>query len=96
VLIKLHSVVVADEFVGLITGSKWTCYIGEWSECRRTRPFERSSRRSRGLLSVTPQKCTFVRRRKDISGTARLTSQWSTDGQSQRKFENERCTATSR
>ena len=49
------------------------------------------------LLSTTPQKCTFDRRRKDLSGrTARLTSQRSTDGQSQRKFENERCTATSR
>ena len=30
--------------VGLITGSKWTCYIVEWSDCRQTRPFERSSR----------------------------------------------------
>jgi len=48
------------------------------------------------LLSTTPQKCTFDRRRKDLSGrTVRLTNQWSTDGQSQRKFENERCLATS-
>jgi len=30
--------------VWLITGSKWTCYIVEWSDCRQTRPFERSSR----------------------------------------------------
>jgi len=43
---KLHSVVVTDEFevCGLITGSKWTCCIVEWSDCRRTQPFERSSR----------------------------------------------------
>jgi len=45
------------------------------------------------LLSTTPQKCTFDRRRKHLSGcTAQLRS---TDDQSQRKFENERCTATS-
>jgi len=30
--------------VGLITGSNWTYYIVEWSDCRRTRPFDRSSR----------------------------------------------------
>jgi len=47
-------------------------------------------------LTTTTQKCMYDRRRKDLSDrTAQLTSQWSTDGQSQRKFENERCTATS-
>jgi len=46
------------------------------SEKVKTRPLERSSR---VLLTTTPQKCTFDRRRKDLSGCmVRLTSQWST------------------
>jgi len=96
VLIKLHSVVVADEFEVcetyntkqmnlLYRGVKW---LSTNSAVWEVQVF---------LLSTTPQKCTFDRRCKDLSGrTARLTSQWSTDGQSQRKFENKRCTATSR
>jgi len=39
--------------VGLVTGSNWSCYIAKKSVCRRTRPFDRSSR---VLLSTTQQK----------------------------------------
>jgi len=49
------------------------------------------------LLPTTPQRWTFDGRQEALSGrTARLTSQWSTDGQSQRKFKYEWRTVTSR
>ena len=66
----------------------------EKSICRRTRPFDRSSR---VLLSTTPQKYTFDRRRKDFSGrTARLASQDQLTVSHRRSVVSERHTATSR
>jgi len=96
VLIKLQSVVVADEFEVcgtynrkqmnlLYRGVKW---LSANSAVWEVQPF---------FVANDSTECTFDRRRKDLSGrTARLTSQWSTDGHSQRKFVNERHTATSR
>jgi len=75
VLTKPHSLVVADklEVCWTYNRNQMNLLYRGVKHCRRTRPFKRSSRL---LSSTTPQKYTFDRRRKDLSGrTARLTSQ---------------------
>ena len=73
--VKPHSLVVADYWksVGLVTGSNWIYYTMKRIVCRQTWPFDRSSQ---FLLSTSPQKYTYDRRRQDFSGrTARLATQ---------------------
>ena len=95
-LIKPHSTVVADyswKSVGLITGSNWACYIVEkWlstnSVVWEVQPF----------VVVNNSTEVYVRQKTQRSSWSygAVDESRSTDGQSQKKFDNERHTATSR